>query len=399
MRMPRPDADLSRLRFWWLSRQGLTSATAPKTIEACVRQAGWLPTFTGIYLSIRARMPGVSREAIDRAAMDRVSLVEVPGAHGRPAVLVPRDEMALALRLHSATFQKHLAPHFRKGDLSQAALRGVETQVCRVLDEGPLPTADLRAALRNPDTEELLVTALINLSVRGIIQRFAVDGRLDSAKYMYELRHPDDRPDLDGEGDDAAVAAKAVDHFLQRHGPATADDIAWWAGLTKGDVKKALGKVGAEPLTVAGWTAEAWLRRDDLAGWKSFSAAADDGVLLLPYRDPLVHMRRTPAVLCRKPTFLVLDGMLKRARIGDVDNLYHHAILSGGEVVGVWEYDPEAEAVVTRLWEADTKLRRRVAEAAAGTTRFVREQLGDMKLSAVDPPDKRAKRIALCRGR
>ena len=135
-------------------------------------------------------MPGVSREAIDRAAMDRVSLIEVPGAHGRPAVLVPRDEMPLALRLHSATFQKHLAPHFARGDISQAALRGVETQVCRVLDEGPLPTAEIRASLRNPDAEELLVTALINLSVRGIIQRFPVDGRLDSTKYMYELRHP-----------------------------------------------------------------------------------------------------------------------------------------------------------------------------------------------------------------
>jgi hypothetical protein len=381
---------------WWLSRQGLIPATAPKTIEECVRQAGWLPTFTGIYLSIRARMPGVSREAIDRTAMDRVSLVEVPGAHGRPAVLVPRDEMALALRLHSATFQKHLAPHVKKGDLSPAALRGVETQVCRVLDEGPLATADIRAALRNPDAEELLVTALINLSLRGVVQRFPIDGRLDSAKYMYELRHPDDRPDLDGEGDDAAVAAKAVDHFLRCHGPATADDIAWWAGLTKGEVKKALDKVDAEPLTVAGWTAETWLRRDEVSGWTSFSAAPDDRVLLLPYRDPLVHMRRTPAVLCRKPTFPVLDGMLKRARIGDVDNLYHHAILSGGEVVGVWEYDPGAEAVITRLWKADAKLRRRVSDAAVDTARFIRDQLGDAKLSAVDPPDKRAKRIAFC---
>ena len=54
---------------------------------------------------------------------------------------------------------------------------------------------------------------------------------------------------------------------------------------------------------------------------------------------------------------------------------------------------------VTRLWEADAKLRRRVADAAADTTRFIREQLGDVKLSAVDPPEKRAKRLAFCRAR
>jgi hypothetical protein len=388
---------IARVRSWWLHRQGLTPRTAPKALEQCVRQAGWLPTFTGVYLSIRARMPGVSRDAIDRAAMDRVSLIEVPGAHGRPAVLVPHDEMALALRLHSATFQKHLAPHFATGDLSAAALRGVEMQVCRVLDEGPLATADIRASLRNPDAEELLVTALINLAVRGIIQRFPVDGRLDSAKYMYELRHPDARPDLDGEGDEAAVVAKAAQLFLHRHGPAAVEEIVWWSNLTKGAVRAALGVLGAEPIAVAGWTKEAWLLPRDLPAWRSFTASRDDRIALLPYRDPYVHMRRAPAVLCRKPTVPVLDGMLKRARIGDVDNLYHHAILSGGDVVGVWEYDPKSRAVVTRLWEPDAKLKRRVADEAAETADFVRAQLVDAKLSAVDPPDKRAKRIAFCR--
>src|SRR5436190_17151681 len=105
---PGPDP-LARIRAWWLRRQGLTPSNAPKTIEACVRQAGWLPTAgsTGVYLSIRARMPGASREAIDRAAIDGVPLVDVPGAHARPWVLIPRVEMALALRLHLASHQKH----------------------------------------------------------------------------------------------------------------------------------------------------------------------------------------------------------------------------------------------------------------------------------------------------
>jgi len=46
-----------------------------------------------------ARLPGISRETIDRAAMDGVDVIEVPGAHAKPAILVPRDEMALAWRL------------------------------------------------------------------------------------------------------------------------------------------------------------------------------------------------------------------------------------------------------------------------------------------------------------
>ena len=182
----------ARLRAWWLCRQGLIPATAPKTIEACVRQAGWLATSgsTGVYLSVRARMPGVSSKAIDRAAIDSVTLIEVPGAHGRPSVLVPRDEMPLALRLHAATFQRHFAPLFRSGRVSEAAFRGVGAQVCRALDGGPLSSSDIRKSITHPDAGELLVGALGDLAVRGIVRRFAVDGRLDSAKYMYELRHP-----------------------------------------------------------------------------------------------------------------------------------------------------------------------------------------------------------------
>ena len=75
----------------------------------------------------------------------------------------------------------------------------------------------------------------------------------------------------------------------------------------------------------------------------------------------------------------------------------HHAIVAGGELVGVWEYDPDARCVVTRVWSTDKELRTRAADAAAETERFVRQQLGDAKLSAVDPPARRAARIAFCR--
>ena len=390
---------LARLRAWWLRRQGLTQTTAPKTIEACVRQAGWLPTSgsTGVYLSIRARMPGVSREAIDSVAIDGVSLIDVPGAHARPGVLIPRDEMALALRLHLATFEKHVAPLFASGRISETALRGVGAQVCRLLDEGPLSSADIRKSITHPDAGELLVGALNDLAVRGIVRRFPVDGRLDSSKYMYEFWHPDDRPDLDAEGDAAAVVAKATEHFLRCHGPATLEELTWWGQLTKGAARKALGALGAEPVTIPGWAKEAWLLPGDMPAWRTFKGRDGDRVVLLPYRDPFVHMRRGPAVLSRRAGAPVLDGTLKRARIREVSSLNHHTILSGGNVVGVWEYDPEIETVLTRLWHAEPQLRRRVADAAAETARFIREQLGDAKLSAVDPPAKRAKRLAFCR--
>jgi hypothetical protein len=136
-----------------------------------------------------------------------------------------------------------------------------------------------------------------------------------------------------------------------------------------------------------------------MPAWRSFKGEGGDRVVLLPYRDPFVHMRRGPAVLARSAGAPVLDGALKPARIAEVSSLNHHTVLSGGDVVGVWEYDSKLETVLTRLWDADAGFRRRVADAAAETARFIRLQLGDAKLSAVDPPAKRAKRLAFCRAK
>jgi hypothetical protein len=395
---------LERVRAWWLRLQGLTPDAAPRTIEACVRQVGWLATYgaPGVYLSLRARMPRISRDAVDRAAIDGVPLIEVPGGHARPSVVVPRDEMALALRAHLASYQKHLAPHFRSGDISQTELRGIGTAVCRALDEGPLSTSDIRQRVSHPGAGALLTAALLDLALRGVVRRFPVDGRLESSKYLYELLHPDDRPDLDAEGDDAEVAAKLVERFLRRHGPATLNELTWWAELTQTTVRMALEATHAERVAIDGWADEAWLLPDDARAWRSFRpGVTEDGgrVALLPFRDPFVYARRGPAVLSATPAVPVLIGNRRQARIIDVDRLDHHAVLSGGELVGVWEYDPKTETVVTRVWHTDRRVKERVAEAALDTGRFIREQLGDAKLTAVDPPWARKRRLAFCRAR
>jgi hypothetical protein len=398
-------ASLERVGAWWLRRQGLTPDTAPRTIEACVRQVGWLATYgaPGVYLSLQARMPGTPRDAVDRAAIDGVPLIEVPGGHARPSVVVPRDEMALALRAHQASYQKHLAPHFRNGDISEAELRGIGAAVCRALDEGPLSTTDIRQRVRHTGTGALLTAALLDLALRGIVRRFPADGRLDSSRYLYELLHPDDRPDLDAEGDVAAVAAKLVERFLRRHGPATLDELAWSAELTKTTAHRALEAVHADKIAIDGWTDEAWLLPDDARAWRSFGAGvtADGGdrVALLPFRDPFIDARRGPAVLSASPAVPVLIGNRRQARIIDVNRLDHHAVVSGGQLVGVWEYDLKTETVVTRVWHTDRRLTERVADAAIDTGRFIREQLGDAKLSAVDPPWARKRRLAFCRAR
>ena len=397
------DPMLPRLRAWWLWRQGLTSVGAPRTLAACLRQSGWLPTAGSAcaYLSIRARLRGASREAIDRAVIDAKSIAEAPGGHARAAVLVARDELAVAIRLAQASHAKHQAAQARSGAIDPLAIRSLARVIQHVLDEGPKSSAAIRSAVSasHPRSLELFSPALVSLTLDGMIRRFSIDGRIDSPKYMYESIHPDDRPDLEAEGDLADVMAKLATLFLRRHGPATVEDFVWWAGCTKGEGRAALKTIGAQPIAIEGWSAAAWLLEEDVHAWQSFQAPAASNVVLLPFRDPFIYARRPPAVLAADPEAPVLDWKARAANIGDIESLHHHAIIAGGTVVGVWEYDPDAEAIVTRLWSKERALASNVASAADDTGRFIRDQVGDLAFYAADTAASRAPRLAFCRAR
>jgi hypothetical protein len=395
--MRKSASGLPRTRDWWAHRQGLSSATTPKTIEACVHRTGWLVTSgsPAVYLTVRARMPGTSRDAVDRAALDGTPLIEVPGPHARPPMLVPRDEIALALRWALLSYDRHLEHYLRTQKIDEADLRSLGSAVCRALEEGPLPSADIRrAVMRTHATKiDLFVGALVSLTLRGVVRRFPADGRLDSAKYRYDLLHPDDRPNLDEAGDDETVARHVTGRYLRWHGPVTLDQLVTWTQLTKGATRRAFEALGAEPVALDGAGGEGWLMPDEARRWKTFAADRADRVVLLPYRDPFVRARVAPAELSDDAAAVVHEKG-KTIRLSQAAKLSHHAIVSGSVLVGVWDYDPRGRAVVTRLWNGERGLARRVADAADAMTHFVREQLGDLKLASVDPPAARARRLA-----
>jgi hypothetical protein len=340
-------------------------------------------------------MPGLSREAVDRGVLEGTPLVEAPGGHTRAAMLVPREELGLATRLAAASHAKHQAPLVRRGTIDPSAVRALGKTICGALDEGPMPSADLRAAVAasHPRSLDLFAAALAQLTLEGKVRRFPIAGRIDSPKYLYELMHPDDRPDLAAEGDAASVHARLASVFLRRHGPATIEDFAWWTGSTKTDARAALTTIGAASIAVDGWTSQAWLNANDVDAWNRFKDPGDPRVQLLPFRDPFVYVRRPVAVLASDPAAPVLDWKAKKIPVSNADSLHHHAIVANGTLVGVWEYDADEEAIVTRVWGNARGLASQVKAAAAETARFIREQIGDMKFYAADTPTSRAPRV------
>lgn len=114
--------------------------------------------------------------------------------------------------------------------------------------------------------------------------------------------------------------------YFRSHGPATVRDFVWWSGLTTADARRGLEIVGARAETIDGHTY-----------WSLSTARAADppaAVHLLPiYDEYLVAYRDLHAV----PRGAARFGILPQAMI------------SRGQVVGVWKPAIEADRIVVHV--------------------------------------------------
>ena len=80
--------------------------------------------------------------------------------------------------------------------------------------------------------------------------------------------------------------------------------------------------------------------------------------------------------------------------VNDLAELYSHAILDHGRLIGVWDFDAEAQEIVWSAWSPpDAALR---AEVAA-TEAFVRDDLGDARSFSLNSPASRRPRLEALR--
>ncbi|HNP72259.1 MAG TPA: winged helix DNA-binding domain-containing protein [Kouleothrix sp.] len=122
---------------------------------------------------------------------------------------------------------------------------------------------------------------------------------------------------------DEALAMLALRYFTG-HGPATVQDLTWWAGLTLGEARAAIGSVAGQ------------LARATVGGQEYFFApglaagAADpaEAFLLPPFDEFLVGYRDRSAMLDPAHTNLVTPGS---------NGIFNPIVVIGGRVLGTWK--------------------------------------------------------------
>jgi hypothetical protein len=207
---------------------------------------------------------------------------------------------------------------------------------------------------------------LLNLGFDGAIVRGKPNGSWTNSEYPWSVTDLWVSGGIAGE-EVAVGVTELARHYLARFGPATIDDLQWWAGWTLGTAKRALAAIGAVEVELDGGVG--WLLPDDLddeieAHWIAFLPALDSTTMGWKNRR-----------------WYLGDLAKFGASVFDVNGNAGPTIWVDGRVVGGWAQRKSGEVAYELL--ADVPVRR--AKAIAVEADRVRNLIGDARVNVRFP--------------
>ncbi len=388
---------LVQARAVWHRRQGL-AAKAAGPIDAVLAATSWPRTLGGIdvYLSVRARVAKLRRAELD-AAVERRDVQVVPAVRGC-IYLVPRQLAPLCLRVAEDQWRPRTDREIQKAGTTWAEIEQVAAAARAALAGGPLTPDGLRRAMPAGSIRSLgdagkkvgisspLPLALRLLEFSGRIERTLPGGRLDSERYEWRLATTAA----------AAAATQAVPPtaaernarlaaiFFAGAAPATVKDFAAWAALSQSDAQKAVQELPLRPVQVPEYSAQALAFAEDL---EEVPPSAE--LSFLPFEDNFLTTHGGLALLtdpAHHGQSLPVWGSTRTSPLARSKEISLRPILAGPNVVGFWEYDPDARRVVYKVFEKSTPPAA-VAVAAESLTAFLRDELQHGRSFSLDTDD------------
>ncbi|MBA2953671.1 winged helix DNA-binding domain-containing protein [Nocardioides sp. MAH-18] len=324
-----------------------------------------------VYLSLWARVEGITVADVDRALYDDRSLVKQL-AMRRTLFVFPRDLLPAAWGSASArvaaALRARLVKEIEQGGIAADGAAWLEAAcaatLARLADGSELSAQQLRAEVAELDGRldigkgkyaanvSVAPRVLTQLGVEARIVRGRNAGHWRTARPQWTLAEtwlgelPEPAKEREG-------YAELVRRWLRTFGPGTEADLVWWLGSTKSAVRSALADVGAVQVGLeAGGTG--WLLGDDLdeapevAPWPA----------LLPVLDPTVMGWKERAFYLGDHGPMLFDTNGNAGTTAWWD----------GRIVGCWTQDPDGVVVLGLLEDVGTEARTALEAEAARLT-------------------------------
>ena len=356
------------------------AADPVETARRVVALHGTDPATT--FLSAVQRTTDGTIADVEKALYDDRSLIRVLSMR-RTVFAVPTDLVpachAAASDIVAREQRRRLEKLLGEADVTDDPagwLREVEAvAVAAVEDAGEITSAELgkldeRLAARivlAPGTKyeasQAVASRLLTLmSAAGEIVRVRPKGGWTSTQFRWSTLH-NWSPEAAQPCSVEDAAAEIARRWLGAYGPATEDDLAWWAGWTKARTRAALAAVDAVEVDLDGQVGLT------LPGDHAPEPEDDEPwVTLLPALDP--------STMGWKHRDFYLGE--HRERLFDVNGNAGPTIWHGGRIVGGWAHRDDGEIAIELLTDIGTEAADEVDREAAALA----ELIGDVRLKA-----------------
>ena len=364
------DFDVLRVNRFVLKKQGLTGEKPNRSIVETVRAVGGLHA-TGAatpYLSLFARVKGFRREDLDRELFVKRSLCKVRYVRTTVYVL-PKDMIAVAFAATRMMAEPASEAYAKFLGITEQQYRETSERILELLKgKNGMSVKRIREALGS----SLNVSPIVNLMCdQGLLIRGAPEKGWRSNLHTYHV-FSECFPDVKLDEMSEEEARKAVVRwYLGSFGPVTLNDVAWWTGFPKSQVRRILSDLEGEVVyvDVSGLGKALLMLSRDEAELRLVRRNGKSVVNLLPGLDPY------------------LMGYKDRERYVDADRYScvfdrggnaTSTILADGKAVGVWDF--EEPVVKVFLFDGDAGLLEEVSAKAKSLGAFISGRDVDVKV-------------------
>jgi hypothetical protein len=279
--------------------------------------------------------------------------------------------------------------------------------VLDALAHGPLSTDALRRRLppglvrglgelgKKHGVSTALPPTLRLLEFDGLVRRVSNAG-LDEESYDWALQSGGLYAGVPDEQDALGLMRAIARVFLAHAGPATLDELCWWSGSGKKVATLALA--GLQPVEVEGWRREAWILPEQAEALQAATPAGPEEVAFISGYDAYVQVRANLGLLTDPGEHgrVLQEWSPGSARVSEAKSTDTRLVVEGGEVVGQWDWDPDALEVVWGTWRP--RGNPAIPLAAGRADAFLRDELGHGRSFALDSPARARERVAGLRG-
>lgn len=312
--------------------------------------------YGGAKWAVGQRVAGASDASVE-AAIARGEILRTHVLRPTWHFVTPADIRWL-LQLSAPRIKAASVPYFRKHGLDAAALRKSR----RVLEKELPGRARTRDELAVPLAQAGLPTkgeALSYQMIAAELDAVVCSGPRRGKQHTYVLLE-ERVAQAPVRSRDEALAELAL-RYLQGHGPALVQDLAWWSGSTIADAKRGLAACGEQ------------LHSADVAGKTYWFGPLPRGA---PLAEPVVHLlpNYDEQLIAYRYRGNAVGASLS-GRVGPGDGVFDgHVVLVDGQLVGGWRRELSKARVtvnVTLLRKLSRVERRELTAAAERYAAFV----------------------------